>query len=200
MPIELGLGTWRQQLRHVAAFDGDAKAYGHFLVDRCRDVVGSMHVRRLTDVETATPFDCFHYRIIYQTFHGMRDVLANLAGDADTAVWPFQYRRDRPRRVVVESCPSSTLKRLSLPHQNYKQSGGRPLEEKHRRTRREILRGLRSMVDVSPYQRGVIMNDPGGDALDAVIAAVGGYHGYRHADHDAIARHPRYPREGFVYA
>ena len=35
-----------------------------------------MHIRRLTDREAKAPFDCYHYRIIHQTFYGMRDVLA----------------------------------------------------------------------------------------------------------------------------
>src|SRR5947209_540221 len=64
----------------------------------------------------------FHYRIIYQTFYGMRDVIGPLRRTRGTAVLPFQYRKLRTaKRVLVESCPSSSLKRLGLPHQNYKQ-------------------------------------------------------------------------------
>jgi hypothetical protein len=39
----------------------------------------------------------------------------------------------------------------------------------------------------------------GGDVLDAVIAAVGRWGAWRSADHGAIARHPRYRREGHLY-
>jgi hypothetical protein len=39
---------------------------------------GPRHMRRLNDLEVKAPFDPFHYRIIYQTFHGMRDVLGPL--------------------------------------------------------------------------------------------------------------------------
>ena len=81
-----------------------------------------MHVRRTSDDESRTPFDPYHYRIIYQTFFGMRDVLAPLAASRGAAVLPFQYRRlPTARRVLVESCPGSLLKKLGLPHQNYKQ-------------------------------------------------------------------------------
>ena len=45
-----------------------------------------------------------------------------------------------------------------------------------------------------------MMRNPGGDAIDAVLAAVGIALRWDHLDHQAIARHPRYPREGFVYA
>jgi hypothetical protein len=58
----------------------------------------------------------------------MRDVLGPLLRHRSTAILPFHYRRlAAARRVVVETCPSSTLKRLGLPHQNYKQPAGGPL-------------------------------------------------------------------------
>jgi hypothetical protein len=44
------------------------------------------------------------------------------------------------------------------------------------------------------------MRNGGGDALDAVIAVVGAWESFRTVDHRAIARHPRYPREGYLYA
>jgi hypothetical protein len=102
--------------------------------------------------------------------------------------------------VIVEACPSSTLKRLGLPHQNYKQPTGGPLTSKRRRTRAAILRHISEHIDIADRFRRLIMRNPGGDALDAVIAAVGADHAWRAADHAAIARHPRYPREGRIYA
>ena len=33
---------------------------------------GPLHIRRLTDSEAKTPFDCYHYRIIYQTAHNLK--------------------------------------------------------------------------------------------------------------------------------
>ena len=43
------------------------------------------------------------------------------------------------------------------------------------------------------------MRNPGGDALDAVIAALGATQAWQLADHRVIARHPRYRREGRLY-
>lgn len=43
------------------------------------------------------------------------------------------------------------------------------------------------------------MRNGGGDALDAVLAALGGALSWRSSDHAAIARHRRYPREGRLY-
>ena len=153
-----------------------------------------MHIRRLTDAEATAPFDCYHYRIIYQTFFGMRDVLGPLRLVRHTAILPFQYRRLAPaRRVLVEACPSSTLKRLGLPHNNYKQPEGGPLARKRLLTRRRILDGLLRHVRFDAGQRRTMMRNGGGDALDAVIAAAGAARAWSEADHRAIARHPRDP-------
>jgi hypothetical protein len=117
-----------------------------------------------------------------------------------TAVLPFQYRRlATARRVLVEACPGSTLKRLGLPHQNYKQPEGGPLTRKRLATRRAILDGLAGHVTFDEAQRRVIMRNGGGDALDAVIAAVGAAQAWETANHRVIARHPRYPREGRLF-
>ncbi|MEM9367533.1 MAG: DUF429 domain-containing protein [Planctomycetota bacterium] len=200
LPIELGLVGWTRQLQHVAHHEGDAKSYGRRLVDLSEQRSGKKHVRRATDLEQKTPFDCYHYRIIYQTFHGMRDVLAPLQNQREIAVLPFQYSRaNHAQTIVVEACPSSTLKRLQLPHQRYKQSGSKPPSESQRLVRRRILAGLRQNVVISPYQRSVIMNNPGGDALDAVLAGYGAWQALLRESHAALAKHPRYPREGYVY-
>lgn len=160
-----------------------------------------MHIRRATDYDSKAPFDCYHYRIIYQTFYGMRDVVNPLRQTRGTAVLPFQYHKlSRARRVVVECCPSSVLKKLGLPHQNYKQPTGGPLTRKRRLTRRAILEAVEGMVKIGERERRVMMRNPGGDALDAVIAAVGAARAVAGADHAAIARHPRYPREGHLFA
>ncbi|QDV87836.1 DUF429 domain-containing protein [Planctomycetes bacterium TBK1r] len=202
LPIELALGDWPDQLSHVSAFVGSAKEFGLSLVETTERVLGTKHVRRTTDRETQTPFDCYHYRIIYQTYHGMREVLAELADDRNVLVLPFQYHRagrGPASSILVEACPSSTLKRLGLPHQRYKQSGGKPPETIHRRTRRTILQTISNYVDISSHRRRVILQDPGGDALDAVLAGLGAWLGFSRADHAAIQKHPRYAREGFVY-
>jgi hypothetical protein len=202
LPVEvMGPGArWPDQLAFLRAWDEGAYAAGVECLRRAQALGGPNHIRRLTDREAKAPFDCYHYRIIYQTFHGMRDVLGPLAGTRRTAILPFHYRRlPSARRVLVEACPSSTLKRLGLPHQNYKQPEGGPLSPRRLRTRRAILEGLSPHVTISDGQRRVMMRNGGGDALDAVIAAVGAAQAWRAADHRQIARHPRYPREGRLF-
>ena len=62
-----------------------------------------------------------------------------------------------------------------------------------------ILAGLEPHVDIPDAFRRVVMRNPGGDALDAVIAAVGARRAVASADHAAIAAHLRYRREGHMY-
>jgi hypothetical protein len=197
MPAE---SRWLDQLAMLHDARDDAYRVGLQCLERARALGGPLHIRRQTDLEAKTPFDCYHYRIIYQFFHGVRDVLGPLWNDQRTAVLPFQYARvSRASRVLVEACPSSTLKRLKLPHQNYKQPAGGPLTGKRLRTRRAILDGLERIVRFDDNHRRTMMRNPGGDAIDAVLAAVGGAQSWRDTDHRAVACHPRYPREGRLY-
>ena len=202
LPVEVldGGTRWPGQLDLLRDWGEDAYGLGLECLARAKRLGGPMHIRRLTDHEAKAPFDCYHYRIIYQTFFGMRDVLAPLARKRGTAILPFQYRRlPSARRVLVEACPSSTLKRLGLPHQNYKQPEGGPLLAKRLRTRRVILERISRHVAFTPRQRRVMMRNGGGDAIDAVLAAVGGQQAWAGTDHRMVARHPRYRLEGKLF-
>ena len=201
LPVEMfPEATWAGQLAHLQKWAEPANALGTWCVARARSIGREMHIRRVTDTYAKTPFDCYHYRIIYQTFHGMRDVLLPLSDTRATAILPFQYcRLPRARRVIVEACPSSTLKRLGLPYQNYKQPAGGPLTARRRDTRRTIVAGLRPLIEIPAHLLRRAMRNPGGDALDAIIAAVGTQQGFAAADHVEIRRHARFPREGWLY-
>jgi hypothetical protein len=202
LPIEVMAPgcRWAGQFDFLARWGEDAYGAGVECLRRALARGGPGHVRRLTDAQERTPFDAYHYRIIYQTFYGMRDVLGPLRRLARTAILPFQYRRLAcALRMVVEACPASTLKRLALPHQNYKQPAGGPLTRKRRRTRRAILAGLSAWAEIGAGHRLRIMRDGGADGLDAVLAAVGAWRSWREYDHRAIGRQPRYAREGRHY-
>lgn len=209
LPVELfpdGTG-WPEQFAFLHEWGDEAYACGLECVARARKLADgvahhrtALHCRRMTDVDAKAPFDTFHYRIIYQTFYGMRDVVNPLRQTPCTAVLPFQYRKlPRAKRVVVECCPGSVLKKVGLPHQNYKQPAGGPLTRKRRLTRHAILAALEEWVRIDDRFRRVMMRNPGGDAMDAVIAAVGATRAVAAADHAAIARHHRYSREGHLY-
>ena len=209
LPIELfpaaqadgSPSDWLAQLETVRTWQSGAYDFGLHCVARARELCGTMHPRRLTDREAKAPFDCTHYRIIYQTFHGMRDVLGPLERTPRTCVLPFQWRKlPRARRVLIECCPASVLKRHGLPHQNYKQPKGGRLERFRLRNRQAILAWLEARCLVSRHYRRVMLTDPGGDALDAVLCAVGGRAAVCSADLAAVRAHPRYRREGYIFA
>lgn len=196
LPVELFAAgvSFEEQLGFAGGFTGGAADFGRECVRRCQELTGKMHIRRQTDVESKTPFDCYHYRIVHQTFHGMRDVLAVLRADARTAIWPVRSVRGA-KRVVVEACPSSTLKRLGMPHRNYKQVRG-PLSQKTLGVRRDMYARLGELVRIPARMQRVISRNPGGDALDAVVAAIGAWDGVWRFGCDASGR---YGREGRVY-
>lgn len=73
------------------------------------------------------------------------------------------------------------------------------LTPKGRRMRRTILDGLAPHLHNAERDRRLTMRNGGGDALDAVLAAVGAARSWRTSDHRLIARHERYPREGRRY-
>lgn len=202
LPVELFRegAAWAEQLHEVARFP-DAREMGRSYSKQALARFGVMHVRRETDKREKTPFDCYHYRIAYQTFHAMRDVLTPLARDAKTAVVPFQYARlAKATRVVVEACPSSTLLHVGAPRRGYKEPGGRDVSDARVAVRKRILSLVAPHAKLSRSQRATVLEDPGGDALDAVLAAVGALRGWMRADHVALARDPRVTREGWVFA
>jgi hypothetical protein len=202
LPVELfPRGTpWADQFAFLAKWEDDAYGCGLECVRRAMELFQRKHIMRASDTKARTPFDTFHYRLIYQTFFGMRDVVNPLRQMRGTAVLPFQYRKlARAKRVVVECCPGSVLKRVGVPHQNYKQPARGPLTRKRRLTRHAILDWLAGEVRIDGRFRRVMMRNPGGDALDAVIAAVGSARAVEAADHRAIAGHPRYRHEGHLY-
>lgn len=200
LPIEVaGDVGLKEQIDWVSSHAGDAYSFGRECVERAKKIGDKLHIRRTTDSETKTPFDCYHYRIVCQTFHGMRDVLGKIHATRGTIIPPF----DRVKafdRAVVESCPGSTLKRWGAPHNNYKQPAGGPLEPKRVRNRKIILKRLREAVEMTDTHVRTIQRNPGGDALDAVLAAAGVWEAWNASDWSAIAAHPRYSREGKVFA
>jgi hypothetical protein len=202
LPLELFPAgtTWPEHFTFLGEWGEEAYDCGLECVRRAMALFQRKHIRRATDGEAKAPFDAFHYRMIYQTFYGMRDVIGPLREVRGTAILPFHYRRLRTsRRVLVECCPGSVLKRVGAPHQNYKQPAGGPLTRRRRLTRHAILDWLAGEVRFDERFRRVMMRNPGGDAIDAVIAAVGAARAVAAADHRAIARHPRYRREGHLY-
>jgi len=202
--------TYGALLEVVASF-GNADA----LRERCAAAAPGGEARRRTDTEASTPFSPYNLRIYKQTYHGMVDVLRALHGRPEIAVLPFDplpagsgdggarlpFNRaagiGAPHVYLMEVCPASVLTALDLRENGYKGDDADAAARRH-----AIFGHLAGAGLVRPVARALrnrIAEQPGGDALDAVLAAVGAWRGYRDHDHDALRADPVYAREGFVY-
>jgi len=204
------LGDYAEQLAMVTGFE-DADGLRRW----CNEAAGDRELRRRADDEASTPFSPYNLRIYKQTYHGMVDVLRPLRERPEVAVLPFDQLPDTatdpgnrlpfhhaaggraPHIYLMEVCPASVLAALHLPVQGYKGDDGRAAAKRHSIFGRLAGDGL-----VRPTRRALrnrIVEEPEGNALDAVLAAVGAWRGYRNYDHSALRADPRYGVEGFVY-
>jgi hypothetical protein len=147
----------------IADFDDvDASAFRA----RCRQHSPNCEPKRLTDVEAKTPWCAFNVRLYRQSFHGLAEVLRPLVALGRAAALPMQAAM-ADRAWLIETCPASVLKHLGW-RGSYK--GGTL-----KRQRQEILQFLTDRSSLRPLsiplQRRVV-DDPGGDALDSIIAAL----------------------------
>jgi hypothetical protein len=125
-------------------------------------------LRRPTDIAAKTPFCAWNLRLYRQTYHGIADLLAPLVAAGRATVGPMQPTAEG-RAWILETCPASVLKRLGL-YRSYKgRSAGAA------RNRRAIIDALvahGALVRPEPRLRSRLVEDRGGDALDAVIACL----------------------------
>jgi hypothetical protein len=137
---------------------------------RCRAIDGGRELRRRCDVEARTPFSPYNLRLHRQTWHAIAGVIGPLVLSGRAAAAPMQpVLAGRP--VLLEACPASFLKHrgdgLYRPYKG--------MSPACRAQRMAILRKLTDRGLLHPpsrIHRQRVLNDAGGDALDAVIAAV----------------------------
>lgn len=136
--------------------------------DACRLATGGKELKRRTDVESRVPFGVFNLRLYRQTHAGISQVLRPLVTCGAVCVVPMQPP-EPGKPTLVEACPASLLKREGL-YPSYKGN-----TETHDSARRDIVGGLMRKNLLAPLPRSLrstVLGDPGGDALDAVIAAI----------------------------
>ena len=179
---------WRDFLRAFPARYPDPEA----LRTECRRAAGGREFKRCTDVEAKVPFSAYNLRLYRQTHAGIAELLLPLVESDAARVVPMQAPASG-KALLAEICPASLLKRLDV-YRSYKGRGGAL-----RDVRRALLKtlkdnGLVNEPDKSLAQRAI--EDPGGDALDAVLAAVAAANlpRLRHAARDPVER-----IEGRVY-
>jgi nicotinamide-nucleotide amidase len=127
--------------------------------------------RRVCDSEAKTPFSAINRRVVHQTWAGIALVLRPLILADLARVPPMQRPRDGAP-ILLEICPASTLKAEGI-YWSYK---GRSTA--CRAARRAILDTLVARGLLARPARAIertATDDVGGDALDAIVAAVGAH-------------------------
>jgi hypothetical protein len=178
----------------VLSFPGDYFAPEEFR-RLCREASGGHELKRITDVESQTPFSPYNLRLYRQTYHGIRDVLHPLVRDQLACVLPMQSALSG-KPWILEICPASTLKQRGL-YSSYK---GRT--NAHHAARAFVLESLEATGPLSILAQGVrsaILEDRGGDALDSVIAAFATFRALRHPALLTVESSDAYALEGYVY-
>mgnify|MGYP001176945517 FL=1 len=182
-------GDWESFARGFARRYPDADAFRRAYVA----AAGGRELRRLTDIEAATPFSPYNLRIYRQTYTGIRDLLTPLVAAGAACVVPMQPALPG-RAWLLEVCPASTLKRDGR-YAPYKGRG-----EARRAGRARILEALElaERVAIPTEVRRAALDDTGGDALDSLLAAVATFRAITDPAFPG-PRDSRYAREGRVY-
>lgn len=159
--------TWKE---FVLAFNGRYPSAEAFRAG-CRGL-SEQELRRATDYEAHTPWAAWNWRLYRQTYYGIGGVLAPLVREERVRVLPMEAP-DGGLPSLLEICPASTLRRLGLAGLPYKR--GSRMEG--RAAREGILNGLieDNGVALEPIPVERAAQDPGGDALDSILAAVAAY-------------------------
>ena len=156
--------TWTGFLRWFARSFDDPATFKNAM----SKAAGGRDLKRRTDRETKTPFSPYNLRMHKQTFYGLRRLIAPLVIEGRATAPPMVPMRS-DAATLLEICPASVLKVWGL-YAPYKGSG-----EALRAGRESILhaieaRGLERIGSAGLRER--IVDDRGGDALDAVVAAL----------------------------
>ncbi|HQU72205.1 MAG: hypothetical protein KDI06_02470 [Calditrichaeota bacterium] len=161
----------------------------------CRGISDKPELKRVSDVESETPFSPYNLWIFRQTFYGIRDVLSPLLNRQKGCILPFQ-NHNCPLPWIMETCPASLLKKIGL-YQAYKSKQPAAQQQRAR-----ILEFVMQTFDIgleNELIRTTILNDTFGDALDSLLAATIVFRQLKRPE--ALLRLPRdpYSREGMVY-
>ena len=180
--------VWEDFLRAFPQRYEDAES----LREKCLSAAERREVKRCTDVEAKAPFSAFNLRLYRQTYAGIRSVLLPLVESGAARVIPMQAPATG-KVLLAETCPASLLKRLGL-YGSYKGRGPALRGSRIKLLNTIINNGLLNRPDRAVWER--IAHDPGGDALDSVLAAIAAANLPRACK---VARDPVERIEGRIY-
>jgi hypothetical protein len=184
-------GRWVDFLRAFPAAHADPDTFRR----ACQEAADGRDLKRVSDVESRAPFSPYNLRLYRQTFYGLRDLLHPLVRAGRAVALPMQPPRPG-RPWLLEACPASLLKREDL----YIPYKGR--ETHHRAARARILAALEengALAVPDPQIRRALLETPGGDALDSVLATLIVARALRHPAFPTVEEDGAYAVEGYIY-
>lgn len=165
LPRDLvGARSWRSFAIRYAANFIDADSFRSLM----RTTQNAAEHKRMTDRIAKTPFNSYNLRLYRQTWWGISGVLRPLIATRSASVRP-QQKLLAGKPTLIEVCAACTLKSIDL----YPAYKGK--DATHRKARRRILDGLIERGALSApgrRMRALLLDNEGGDALDAVIGAI----------------------------
>ncbi len=192
LPASLvGARTWEE---FVLAF-GDRYSSPERFRTACLTAAGGRELKRVADARSRAPFSPYNMRVYRQTYYGVRDVLGPLVRGRLACVLPMQPPHPGGP-WVLEVCPASTLKQMSL-YRPYKGA----MHDRYI-ARKGILAAMEeacALSIASPALRQIVLDDPQGDALDSVVAALATFRALRGLAGHALSSRGEEALEGHVY-
>jgi hypothetical protein len=173
--------SWDAFVQDFAERFPDPDAFRQWALQRA----GGRELRRAADREAKTPFNSYNLRIYRQTWWGIAHLLGPLVARGLAIVRPFHPTPREPRPILIEACPASSLKSIDF-YPAYKGRTG-----VHRQERKAVLQKLIAIGAIerpTPAIERRILDNSGGDALDAVIAAIAAAHSKVEEDIDPSQR------------
>jgi hypothetical protein len=134
----------------------------------CLARAGGAELRRPAEQQAGAPFSAYNLRLYRQKYYALTQLLAPLTEVDAIRAWPMQKPRNG-KPLVMEACPAGTLKRLDL-YAPYKGTTARRRLQRERILHALTANGSLAPLDAAARQRALA--NVGGDALDAVLAAV----------------------------
>ncbi|MEX2455342.1 MAG: hypothetical protein WD470_11595 [Rhodospirillaceae bacterium] len=172
--------TWTAFVRRFAENYPAPEAFR----EDCRDRTDGRELKRRTDREARVPWCAYNLRLYRQTWAGIRHVLWPLVRDDRARAVPMQPATPG-LPVIAETCPASILKKESL-YVPYKGRGD--LLKAARAGLLDALVARRALAPLPADLRQTAVANAGGDALDAVIAAIGAARAEPPEPRDALDR------------
>jgi hypothetical protein len=192
----LGYGKWQDLVSSWETLFPDAVTFARACTKASIESTGAKEGKRMTDRAAGAPMSAWNLRLFRQTYHGVR-LLRRLLRNERVAILPWG-QCDRCEVRLVEICPAATLATAGEKSLGYK---GRCCTHAERRKHLLGLAGDEWGVSISRASADVIIGDRGGDALDAVLAAVSAYHhaALLSADQHEAIRSRADLLEGYIY-